>query len=34
VALDLRPVDKGVSLQAVSVAPDPLFAVETAGVGQ
>jgi hypothetical protein len=28
-ALDLRPVDKGVSLQAASVVPDPTFAVET-----
>jgi len=34
IALDLRPVDKGVSLQAVSVAPDSTFAVETAAVGQ
>jgi hypothetical protein len=29
VALDLRPVNKGVGLQAVSVAPDAAFAVET-----
>ncbi len=28
VALDLRPVDKGVSLQAVAVAPDSSYAVE------
>jgi len=34
VAVDLRPLDKGVSLQAVSVAPDASFAVETAAVGQ
>ena len=34
VAIDLRPLDKGVSLQAVSVAPDASFAVETAAVGQ
>jgi hypothetical protein len=34
VAVDLRPIDKGVSLQAVSVAPDASFAVETAAVGQ
>ena len=33
VALDLRPVDKGTSLQALSVAPDPTFAVETAEAG-
>ena len=29
VVLDLRPVNKGVSLQAASVAPDAAFAVET-----
>jgi len=29
IALDLRPVDKGVSLQAASVVPDASFAVET-----
>jgi hypothetical protein len=33
-ALDLRPVDKGVNLQAVTVAPDVTFAVESAAVGQ
>jgi hypothetical protein len=34
IVLDLRPVDKGVGLTAVSVVPDASFAVETAGVGQ
>jgi hypothetical protein len=29
VALDLRPMEKGVSLQAASMVPDPSFAVET-----
>jgi hypothetical protein len=28
-ALDLRPVDKGVAVQAASMVPDPTFAVET-----
>jgi hypothetical protein len=34
VALDLRPVDKGVSLRAVEVAPDAAFAVETLADGK
>jgi hypothetical protein len=33
VALDLHPLDRGVGIQALSVIPDPAFAVETAAVG-